>query len=252
MSFRNTDVTDCREGICVRAEVSWGVSDCRLERVAGTALSVSAASGSAKNSRFYNNGKGIAVSCGRTPTEYPRIYDCVFRGNGTAVTVYVYPLSDSYVKVEGNDVSNNAGAGLELSGPRIFLKGNVVRDNGGHGVYIEEGAPDLGTPADPGGNTFAGNKSGYDVYNASPENVPAVGNTWDPQSEAEMEGKTWQEVNVTRIYDRWDDPNVGYVMWSKPMLGVAPASLGQIKASFKDGPASGLLKPGRASKAGSR
>ncbi|NIT36311.1 MAG: hypothetical protein GTN49_07400 [candidate division Zixibacteria bacterium] len=244
MSFRNTDVTDCREGISVRLDVSWGVSDCRLERVAGTALSVSTATGSVKNSRFYNNGKGIAVSCGRTPPAYPRIYDCVFRGNGTAVAVNVYTLLGSSVKVERNDVSDNAGAGLELLGPRIFLKDNVVRDNGGHGVYITEGAPDLGTPTDPGGNTFAGSKSGYDVYNASSENIPAYGDTWDPQSEAEMEGKTWQDVNVTRIYDHWDDPNVGYVMWSEPMSGVAPASLGQIKASFKDAPAPVQSKAG--------
>jgi hypothetical protein len=58
-----------------------------------------------------------------------------------------------------------------------------------------------------------------------------------------MKGKTWREVNVTRIYDHWDDPKVGYVMWSKPIFGVAPASLGQIKASFQGEPPSGLLTP---------
>ncbi len=136
--------------------------------------------------------------------------------------------------------------GIKTAGPRIYLKGNVVKDNYGHGVYIENGLPDLGTPGDPGGNTFAGNKSGYDVYNSSPENVPAYGNTWDPQSEREMKGKTWREVNVTRIYDRWDNPNVGYVMWSKPIFGVAPASLGMIKGSFKDAPTPGQAGPGSA------
>ena len=119
-----------------------------------------------------------------------------------------------------------------------------MKNNSGHGLYITEGTPDVGAPGDPGGNTFAGNKSGYDVYNASPENIPAFGNAWDPQSEAEMAGKTWQEVNVTRIYDRWDDPSVGYVMWSEPMSGVAPASLGQIKASFREGAAPAALPPG--------
>jgi hypothetical protein len=58
-----------------------------------------------------------------------------------------------------------------------------------------------------------------------------------------MAGKTWQEVNVTRIYDHWDDSNVGYVMWSEPMVGVAPASLGRIKAAFKDAPSSGQAGP---------
>jgi hypothetical protein len=137
----------------------------------------------------------------------------------------------------------NRAYGIKTAGLRIYLKGNVVKDNYGHGVYIENGLPNLGMPGDPGGNTFAGNKSGYDVYNASPENIPAVGNTWDPRSEAEMEGNTWREVNVTRIYDHWDDPRVGYVMWSKPIFGVAPASLGRIKASFREAPPSGSLTP---------
>lgn len=92
----------------------------------------------------------------------------------------------------------------------------------------------MGTPGDPGGNTFAGNGSGYDVYNASAEDIMAYGNTWDPQSREEMAGKTWADVNVTRIYDRWDDPSVGYVKWSDYST-VTPASLGGVKASFAGG-----------------
>jgi hypothetical protein len=57
-----------------------------------------------------------------------------------------------------------------------------------------------------------------------------------------MKGKTWQEVNVTRIYDHWDNPNVGYVMWDEP-VGVEPASLGRIKAVFQGGAPSGLVVP---------
>ena len=61
-----------------------------------------------------------------------------------------------------------------------------------------------------------------------------------------MAGKTWQEVNVSRIYDHWDNPSVGYVMWSKPMSGVAPASLGRIKASFRGETSAGQTGPGSA------
>jgi hypothetical protein len=32
-------------------------------------------------------------------------------------------------------------------------------------------------------------------------------------------------------------------MWSEPILGVAPASLGRIKASFRSGAASGMRVP---------
>jgi hypothetical protein len=230
-------IADCDEGVSIGDFVSWGISGCRLERIPGTALDISDAGGSAKNTEFYDNGRAVVVDYLYATGFYKYIQDCVFRGNDVAVRVIIKQWSNSRVKVERNDIRNNLG-GLQLLGSEVDVRDNVVRDNDGHGVYVEKGAPDLGTFKDPGGNTLAGNKSGYDVYNASPGNIPACGNTWDPESEAEMEGKTWQEVNVTRIYDRWDDPDVGYVMWSEPMLGVAPASLGQIKASFK-GAASG-------------
>jgi hypothetical protein len=95
------------------------------------------------------------------------------------------PRPDRYIVVSGNDISDNRGNGVEAWG-ETKLRVNTVRGNDGHGVYVNENRPDLGTPGDPGCNTFAGNKSGYDVYNASSENIPAVGNTWDPQSEAEI------------------------------------------------------------------
>ncbi len=241
----DTYVADCDDGVSIGNYTVWGISGCRLDRIAGAALDIKEAGGSARNTEFYGNGTALKAECGGLETAYGYVSDCVFRGNDVAVTVYVYPGAKSRFRLERNDVRNNTLNGSELSGDNVYARGNVVRDNGGHGVYIIKGAPDLGTLADPGGNTLAGNKSGYDVYNASPENIPAYGNTWDPQSEAEMEGKTWQEVNVTRIYDHWDDPGVGYVMWSEPMLGVAPASLGQIKASFKGGPTSGQGAPGK-------
>ncbi len=245
INFYDTEIADCGDGVTIYSKVTWGVSGCRLERVASTALAITDAGGSARNSEFYDNGKGLEVTYGGSAA-YGDVSDCVFRGNASAVKVKIWPGLYGRFKVERNDVSGNLGNGLDLSGDAVSARGNVVVDNGGHGVYIGENAPDLGTPKDPGGNTFAGNKSGYDVYNASSEDIPAYGNTWDPESEKEMAGGTWQTVNVTRIYDHWDDPSVGYVMWSEPMLGVAPASLGRIKASFQEGSASGLGAPGSA------
>ncbi len=184
--------------------------------------------------RFYNNHTGVAAS-------HSSILNSVFVGNvlGMAVDGSEYGYG---TRVTNNFVTDNGGNGIRTGYFRVVLRYNVIKDNGRHGVIITSGAPDLGTPGDPGRNTFAGNKSGYDVYNSSPENVPAYGNTWDPRSEKEMAGKTWQEVNVTRIYDHWDNPKFGYVMWSKP-VAVAPASLGQIKASFNEGPASAQTTP---------
>jgi hypothetical protein len=169
------------------------------------------------------------------------IKDCVFRGNAHALSV-IKKGERASVEIGASSFTENSGNGMTLEGIKIKLRGNVVADNAGHGAYITGGNPDLGTPGDPGLNTFAGNKSGYDVYNASSENIPAYGNTWDPGSEAEMKGKTWQEVNVTRIYDHWDNPNVGYVMWDEP-VAVEPASLGRIKAAFQGEPPSGQAGP---------
>ena len=243
INFYDTLIADCAKGADLVNYVVWGIYGCRLERVSGTALNISEAGGSARNTEFYDNDTALKAVYGGLVTAYGYVSDCVFRGNGVAVVVNVDPDARSRFRLERNDVRNNTLSGLELSGDDVYARANVVTDNGGHGVYIDEGAPDLGTPGDPGGNTFAGNKSGYDVYNASSEDIPAYGNTWDPQSAGEMKGKTWQEVNVTRIYDHWDDPDVGYVMWSEPMLGVAPASLGRIKASFKGAPMSGQGAP---------
>lgn len=244
--FKRCEIKDCGNGISYSGEATVSATSCRFENVAGTAFSASiwGEFGTVSNCDILNCGTGVSM-VGTWFGGSGTIKDSTFKYNTVPITATHNVEDYGGITITNNAVTENHGPGVAVAGVRIKLRDNVIKDNAGHGVYIAEGNPDLGTPTDPGGNTFAGNKSGYDVYNASSESVPAVGNTWDPQSEQEMEGKTWQEVNVTRIYDHWDDPNVGYVMWSEPMLGVAPASLGQIKASFKDGSTSALGRPAK-------
>jgi hypothetical protein len=246
--FRDCSISDCAEGVWASGELAFRVERSTFERVTGTAVLSSMLIDSMviEGCGFYDCGRGVYTSGPGSPSmpdAYIRITSSVFRGNGTGLFLNRAPQTYDELYVENNSIIENISNGLEIEG-EFEVRGNVVKDNGGHGVYITRYRADLGTPGDPGGNTFAGNKSGYDVYNASSEDIPACGNTWDPQSQQEMAGKTWQQVNVTRIYDHWDDPSVGYVMWSAPMLGVAPASLGRIKASFREGPASGQAGPG--------
>jgi len=244
--FSDCIISNCEGGISASGEFFATVTGCSFFNVKGYAvdLGIFYDRGEVCSCEFYGCGTGVGLRGPRGPYYgcHLSVHDSVFSDNDLGISAGCTPKPDRYIVVYNNDAIDNRGNGVEVWG-EAKLRGNTVRGNGAHGVYIPEDKPDLGTPGDPGGNTFAGNKSGYDVYNASPENIPAYGNAWDPQSEQEMEGKTWQEVNVTRIYDHWDDPNVGYVMWSKPMVGVAPASLGRIKASFKDAPTSGQAGP---------
>jgi hypothetical protein len=232
--FTDCNITDCAGGIAAGGELGLRLYSSNFARVNGTAVSFSMIGSLVIDGcEFFHCGRGVYTSGPGSPSmppAYLTIKNSIFRRNGVGLSLGRTPEESDQLLVENNVISGNDGNGLELEG-EFRIRGNAVEDNGGHGVYITKYRADLGTPSDPGGNTFAGNASGYDVYNASAENIFAVGNTWDPQSENEMEGKTWQEINVTRIYDHWDDPSVGYVMWCDP-VSVAPASLGKIKASF--------------------
>ncbi len=244
--FNRCEVKNCETGVGYSGEASVSATDCIFSNVVGVAFGASmwGEFATVSSCAIINCGTGAAMG-GSQYGARGAIRNSIFKYNNRPIRVNYNNENWGGIEISGNQVTDNRGSGVEVGGIKIKVRGNVITENDGHGVYITEGAPDLGTPADPGGNTLAGDKSGYDVYNASSENVPAVGNAWDPRSEAEMKGKTWQEVNVTRIYDHWDDPNVGYVMWSEPMVAVAPASLGQIKASFKSGPTSGQGGPGQ-------
>ena len=243
LTFRDCEIKDCGAGIRVSGEATTNLTRCKFSNVAGTAFAghFYGEGATFDYCEFYDCGTAIDLSGGLTHGYWGDIKDSTFRRNGLAISVSKEGPWSS-VRIRDNLIYENKGTAITVGGKNVKLRTNIVKDNDGHGVYITGGNPDLGTPGDPGGNTFAGNKSGYDVYNASPESIPAYGNTWDPRSEAEMAGKTWQEVNVTRIYDHWDDPSVGYVMWDEP-VGVEPVSLGRLKASFQGEPPSGLVAP---------
>ena len=91
------------------------------------------------------------------------------------------------------------GAGLYLNMPSgsFKLRGSSVTGNVQYGVLIDgtqsAGGPtaDLGTAADPGGNTFTGNGlAGLRSVAATGQSVDAVGNTWIPnQQGADANGR---------------------------------------------------------------
>ncbi len=231
LSLVESQIINCLSGVGVTGGDRISVSGCNFYDVEDTAVHIGLYEGVGGIYRCLFRGCGKGPSLWVSGYGYGSISECEVWDNGLGMRAGAGDYQAGELAVSDNVVVNNRGNGAELVGDKVTFRNNVIKNNGGHGVYISYQAPDLGTPKDPGRNVFAGNKSGYDVYNGSQRNIPAYGNTWDPQSEREMKGKTWKTVNVTRIYDHWDDPKFGYVMWSEP-VAVEPASLGRIKASF--------------------
>jgi parallel beta-helix repeat protein len=157
----------------------------------------------------------------------------------------IYDCDQSGIVVDGNgnliydnNIHNNSGYGIEFTDDTSKVYDNIIENNQSYGIYCTGSNcnPDLGGGAQSstGNNTILGNGT-YEVYNDSPNLIFAKYNYWDPLSSAEMAGHTYLEVDVTRIFDHWDDTSKGYVDWDDPgtHTKVVPTSLGQIKASYR-------------------
>ncbi len=84
---------------------------------------------------------------------------------------------------------------------------------------INGGVADLGGgPLGSAGNNDFSNDDGssYFIKNNTPNDVFALNNTWDAATENEMDGHYYDTYNVTRFYDKWEDPSNGFVIWSEP------------------------------------
>jgi hypothetical protein len=115
----------------------------------------------------------------------------VFRGKGTALTV-----TSGNVSINGLTFSTQtASPTLVVTGGSLTLRNATVQGStSGHqpALRIAGGTADLGTAADPGGNTFNISAQGVFVSNAVPVVVSALGNTF------QISGKTLRA-------DAWPD-----------------------------------------------
>ena len=232
----NCTITDCVYGVCYSGGAYTQITGCTFTDVDNAAI------------LCHDDGEGVFITgcrftncCGGLDLELSTdrgtaiVTACEADGCGRGITATAHADNDLGIQINGCRVDRSDGDGVVVHG-KVVIRDTTVNYNAGRGVYIEAGAADLGTEQKPGGNTFAANGAGFDVYNKSSANVPAYGNHWDPQTEAEMAGHTWQDRDITRIYDRWDDAAAGYVVWGAPSLRAAPASLGEVKALFHGGP----------------
>jgi hypothetical protein len=149
--------------------------------------------------------------------------------------------------ISNNNINNNNENGINFNNSTIKVNDNILSNNLGYGIrIIGDLYPDLGggSLSSPGNNTISGNGT-YEVYNESPNNIYAKYNHWDDQSEGEMAGGYYNTVDVTRIWDKWEDGSKGYVMWSDPYpTKTATPSLGMLKATFY--PSSNTIKQAKA------
>ena len=126
---------------------------------------------------------------------------------------------------------------MNLTNPKASFYDNQVVDNSDTGILLTGSNTEFdmggGDFDSTGNNTISGNGT-YEVYNDSPNLIFAKYNYWDPLSYSEMAGHTYLEVDVTRIYDHWEDSGKGYVDWDEPGFPtrVELKSLGEIRASF--------------------
>jgi hypothetical protein len=177
-----------------------------------------------------NNGINGNIGYAEISNNY--IYNC----SGDAMNLTIVDTGYSS-NISDNEVYSNSGCGIRfINSGRYRVYDNLIHNNQNYGIYIDGiSNPDFGGGAQnsPGNNTISGNGT-YEVYNDSPNLIYAKYNYWDPLSEAEMAGHTYLEVNVSRIFDHWDDASKGYVNWDEPgtHTKVVPMSLGQLKASY--------------------
>jgi len=125
--------------------------------------------------------------------------------------------------LDGNEVYQQSSYGLYAYGPQMtsIVKNNTFR-KGAKGVYIASYAqPNLGDKgnagaSDDGNNTFAGNTD-YDIYNTSPYDIKAEGNTFASTKAETIDGRF--------IYDKLDSASYGRVDYD-PLSSGAPTSVG--------------------------
>ncbi|MBU2652225.1 MAG: T9SS type A sorting domain-containing protein [Bacteroidetes bacterium] len=173
-----------------------------------------------------------------------RIHSVAFRGmrgnkiNGGTYGTYLYAtasnnfaqneinnahyglyLSSASARIDSNLVELCTGDGMVLDFPEewdtsaVSLNHNIIRDNGGHGIWVKD-AITMGRLNEPGtGYNTVKNNGGYDLYIETPaeliDTIWAQNNEWSHDTES--------DVGLFDVYDNSDDPSKALVIYS-PVL----------------------------------
>jgi hypothetical protein len=104
-----------------------------------------------------------------------------------------------------NSISEFSGFyGVSVLVASPTFRSSLIENNTSNGVIISSsGAPDLGTSADNGKNTFQSNdSSGFDVFNGVANTINAIGNFWGFTTVAEIDShiRDDNEASVGEVF----------------------------------------------------
>jgi parallel beta-helix repeat protein len=160
-----------------------------------------------RNNYFYQNGaNGITIY----GTSRPLLQDNIFERTGFGINV----AQNAAPRILNNRVTQNKDGIVVQGNAQPILRNNVIDSNDRDGlVAIAQSLPDLGTAADPGGNTFQNNRQ-FDINaQVNRQMLPAFGNQL---SAAQTSGKI----------DFAGNPPTSAPVATRPL----PALIAQVKA----------------------
>ncbi|GAP97166.1 serine/threonine protein kinase [Leptolyngbya sp. NIES-2104] len=123
-----------------------------------------------RNNYFYQNGaNGITIF----GSSRPEIQENIFERTGFGVNI----AQNATPRLVGNRITQNKDGIVIQGNAQPVLRNNVIDGNDRDGIVsIAQSRPDLGTSADPGNNTFLGNRQ-FDINaRRSSQILPAFGN----------------------------------------------------------------------------
>ena len=124
---------------------------------------------------------GLTAEIGNGSTAIVTMSGASFTNNARGI--FWNGLAGTSFDISGSAFTGNTLTGIDFEGfGSLKLRNSTISSNSGQGVWlITNPSADLGTAADPGGNTLTGNTSTSVQMNfTNVGNVQAAGNTWNP------------------------------------------------------------------------
>lgn len=112
-----------------------------------------------------------------------------------------------------------------VTGGSLSVRNSVINETTGgdqSAIRVTGGAVDLGTAADPGGNTFRVSGPGLFVRNEAAADIPALGNTFVNAAGTTLNPATAGAAIDALIFDKADDGSKGAVTYYVPPAVSAP------------------------------
>ena len=216
-------ISDCgtySNSIALYVDDSADVVDCVIMDNMGCGLRHSG-EGSINNTEISNNNYGIYLYYFSGSISRVSVF------NNTEYGIYAYrgaPVLDSVL------VSNNGSYGIDINISTAQLDSVQVSGNGSYGIRVgsDEYYPD-GIPLI--NNCEIYDNTAYDIYNNGVFDINAKNNWWGDSTTAEM-NLGGNPKNIIKIYDQYDNSNVGLINYSCWIGGADCGNTGIL--AFKD------------------